>query len=445
MIGRVPMIERVPAVGGTRTVPAPDPIARDYLRLVLRLDQHRPGLVDAYFGPADLKAATDMENLRPPGRLAEDAAALRDRLAAEVGHPTRRAWFEAQLVALEAQARDQAGEAMLYEDLVARLFDHRMPRLDDGIFAAAAAKLDAALPGAGTLDERLAAWDAPLTIPTDRVGVVAEHLAARFRDRAAADFGLPEGEGVRLSTVRDRPWSGYNWYEGGRHSRVEINLDLPVRVGDLVQTIAHETYPGHHLEGAIKEARLVDERGWTELTVMSINTPECFIREGLADLGYRFAVPSADEAATIEEAIRVAGLDLASDARALRAVAERGIAIGRARRVLRGISGNAALLRHADGRSHEAVVDYLVTVGHQSRERAEQRLRFIEHPLWRTYSFVYREGEALLGEWLDAVPPPDRTARFGRLLAEAIASATITAELAEITGLVGTAPTSDTP
>ena len=56
----------VPAVGGTRRVPAPDPIATDYLLLGLRLDQHIPGLVDGYFGPAELKARVDMEQLRAP-------------------------------------------------------------------------------------------------------------------------------------------------------------------------------------------------------------------------------------------------------------------------------------------------------------------------------------------------------------------------------------------
>jgi hypothetical protein len=36
----------VPAVGGTRLVPAPDPVAADYILLGLRLDQHIPGLVE---------------------------------------------------------------------------------------------------------------------------------------------------------------------------------------------------------------------------------------------------------------------------------------------------------------------------------------------------------------------------------------------------------------
>ena len=422
---------RVPAVGGTRMVPAPDPVARDYLLLALRLDQHRPGLVDGYFGPADLKAATDMENLRPPARLAEDAVRLRERLPAEVGDPLRRAWFAAQLVALEAQALEQAGRAIPYEDLVARLFDQRMTRVDDVVFEAAAADLDLALPGRGPLEERTAAWDAGLTIPEDRVAAVADHLAAQFRERAGALFGLPEGEAARISMVRDRPWSGYNWYEGGRRSRVEINLDLPARVGDLVHTVAHETYPGHHLEMATKEERLVDGAGRAELTLLSINTPECLMHEGLADLGYRFAVPPDAEAATIEEAMGVAGLVSAPNLASTRATAERQVVVGRARRALRGIGGNAALLRHVDGRSREDVISYLMAVGRLSRERAEHRMQFIEHPVWRTYDFVYREGAELLGAWLEAAAPAERTARFQGLLAEALPPSSIVADLAK--------------
>ena len=40
---------------------APDPIARDYLLLALRLGKLMPGLVDAYFGPAELKFQVQAE------------------------------------------------------------------------------------------------------------------------------------------------------------------------------------------------------------------------------------------------------------------------------------------------------------------------------------------------------------------------------------------------
>ena len=429
------MTELVPAVGGTRLVPAPDPVARDYLLLALRLDQHRSGLVDAYYGPADLKAQADMESLRPPARLADDAAALRDRLAIEVDDPERREWFRAQLVALEAQSRDIAGEPIPYDSLVAQSFDGPVARMDDSIFDAAAHDLDELLPGDGPLDPRLSSWDEMLMIDPERVPAVVEHLNSTFRARAGELFGLPDGETIQVSMVRDRPWSGANWYDGGRKSRVEINLDLGVTVGALARLVAHETYFGHHLEASIKEAGLVGEQGRTELTLASINTPECLLREGLAELGYRFAVPAADEGTLLLELFEVAGLRVAGDPAAARAVADTQARVGRAREILRWIGGNAALLRHVDGMSREDVIDYVLTVGQLSQARADQLLdHYIDQAIGRIFIFTYREGEQLLGDWLEQVPEPERAARFGRLLAMTPTPSSIRSEVSPPSG-----------
>jgi hypothetical protein len=86
-------------------------------------------------------------------------------------------------------------------------------------------------------------------------------------------------------------------------------------------------------------------------------------------------------------------------------------------------------MRHADGASHEESLAYLERVGRNPPRLAEKRLEFIEHPLWRTYVFVYHEGEALLRRWLEAVPAGERPARFGRLLHEQLTPAAVAAEL----------------
>ncbi len=417
--------DRVPAVGGMRTVPAPDAVARDYILLGLRLDQHIPGLVDGYFGPADLKAHVDMEQTRPPARLREDAMALRARLATDVDDPARLAWLDAQLAALEAHAAALAGEPLPYVEHVARCFAYRPARRPDAEFEAAATRLDELLPRDGPLADRLEAWDRRFEIAVDRLPGVIEPLVARFRARAADLFGLPEGEDLRVSIVDGQPWSGYNWYDGGRRSRVDINTDLPVRVPDLIGTVAHETYPGHHLEHAWKEADLVDGRGRLEASILLINTPECLVSEGLADLGRTFAVPDDDAVDLLVETFGRAGLALAADPAEARDAAERVLAVTPARRALSAIRGNAAILRHADGRSHEEVRDYLVDVGRIPPSAVEKRLEFIEHPLWRTYVFVYADGEALLGRWVDAVPADQRSARFARLLHEQLTPAAL--------------------
>ena len=417
----------VPAAGGTRNVPAPDPIARDYLLLGLRLDQHIPGVVDGYFGPAGLKAQVDMEQLRSPARLREDAFALRARLDAEVNHGDRRAWLDVQLVALETQAAVLAGDGLPYMEHVRRCFDYAPPRRPDTEFEAAAAQLDALLPGEGSLDDRLAAWDARFEIPLDRLPPVLDWLVGRYRARAAALFGLPEREDLRVSLVTDQPWSGYNWYDGGRKSRVAINTDLPVRANELLSTVARETYPGHHLEHAQKETDLVDGAGRLEASMLLINTPECLISEGLADLGVRFAVPPEEHSWLLMELYERAGLPVAADPMAAQDAAERTVVLADARHALSAIRGNAAIMLHADGRSSEEVAAYLRDVGRFAPATIAKRLEFIQHPLWRTYVFVYAEGEALLERWLAAVPEAERIARFGRLLHEQLTPAAVVA------------------
>ncbi len=425
-----------PAVGGDRLVPTPDPIARDYLLLALRLDQRIPGMVDGYFGPADLKAQVDMEQLRRPADLALDAAVLLQRLDAEVPEPSRRAWLRAQLLALETHAQALAGDARSYEETVARAFDAHPLRRDEGVFAEAAAELEQLVPGHGELRDRLAAWDDRLTIAPDRLPVVVDWLVERFRTRAASLFGLPTGEDLRVSFVTGQPWSGYNWYDGGVRSRVDLNLDLPIRAPELVGVVAHETYPGHHLEHAWKEVELVEARGHLEASILLLNTPECFISEGLAEVGRRFVAPAAEEADLLAELFDRAGLALAAGSSAVRNaaardVAERAAAIRGPRSRLAAAAVNAALLRHADGLDRDRVRAWLERVALLTPARAEQRLEFIEHPLWRLYVFVYTEGAALLERWLDAAGPADEAARFRRLLVEPMTPSAIAAEVAQ--------------
>ena len=419
---------RVPAVGGTRTVPEPDPIASDYLLLGLRLDQHVPGLIDAYYGPASLKAQVELEPKRSPAALRDDAASLRARVAEEIDAPDRRTWLTAQLVALEAQAGALAGDPLPYVEHVARAFDFTPRRIPDEALEGAAQRIDELLPGDHDLISRIDAWDASLEIPEDRRSAVMDWLLERFQARSAELFGLPPGERLHVSFVRNQPWSAYNWYDGGLRSRVDVNTDLPTHLPGFAHTVAHEAYPGHHLEHAWKEADLV-ERGRVECSLLLINTPECFISEGLADLGFEFASPPAERPALLDEVFELAGIPQGADAERRREVAARAAALMGPRETLRTSRVNAALMLHADGAPRAEVLDYLASAGRYPRAIAEKRLEFLEHPLWRTYIFVYSEGEALLRRWVDSVPERDRPGRFARLLHEQLTPGTIRSDL----------------
>src|SRR4051794_26517171 len=192
------MTDVTPAVGGTRTVPVPDAIARDYILLALRLDQHVPGLVDGYFGPADLKAAVDLERVPAPARLAADADALRERLPTEIEDDDRRRWLDAQLVALRTQAASLAGETLPYIEHVTRCFEWTPRRRDEQVFDDALAALDELLPGTGSVPERGAAWDRQLRVPPERLAAVVDWLVARHRATAPRLFRLPARAKLRV-------------------------------------------------------------------------------------------------------------------------------------------------------------------------------------------------------------------------------------------------------
>jgi hypothetical protein len=421
---------RVTAVGGERSVPSPDPVARDYLLLALRLGQHRAGLVDGYFGPADLKARVDLEQLRVPGRLIADATELLAAIETKVADAWRRDWLHAQTVALETHARVLAGETIPYVDLVTRCFAARPVARGEAALAALASHLDALVPGRGPLVDKLAAWDAGLVIPVDRLAAVVDALIPPLRERAEAVFGLPTGEVLGVGLVTGQPWSAYNWYDGGLRSRIDLNVDLPVRAPDLIALLAHETYAGHHLEHAWKEAELVERAGWLEASLLLINAPECLLSEGLAEVGRRLVLAPADEADLLATACTRAGLAIAADAAQARSTAERAVAVRDARSALRAADIDAALMLHAEGRSPDEVGAWLERVAALTPERVAKKLEFLTHPLWRTYAFVYAEGAAVLDRWLAAVPAETRVARYRRLLVEPLTPPRILAEIA---------------
>ena len=47
--------------------------------------------------------------------------------------------------------------------------------------------------------------------------------------------------------------------------------------------MAHEGYPGHHVEHATKEQCLYEQNGWTEACVQLINAPDTTTLKGKRD------------------------------------------------------------------------------------------------------------------------------------------------------------------
>jgi hypothetical protein len=398
-----------------------DDIARDYLVLALSIGQLQDGIVDAYFGPEELRMAAVAADA-DAASLAERAADLRESLPGAIEDSQRRHWLDRQLTALETLAQRLAGAEMPYLVEVERCFDARPERTPSEVYAQVRWELDGLLPGQGDLRRRLEDRDARLTVPEDRLSTVVDWLVGELRETSREWFGLPAGESLGVELVKNQPWSAYNWYDGGLRSRIEINTDLPARAPLLIGSLAHETFPGHHLEHTWKETRLVRELGRGEATAQLVNTPEAYISEGLAEVGAQLAAADGRWQALLLGICDRAGIELSPEA------AEREWQISQSLRRLRASGGDAALMLHFDQRPRDEVIAFLERDALRSREQAEKNIEFIGHPLWRTYVFCYAGGERLLGEWVSAAGEADaQRARFFRLLTEQLTPSGIAA------------------
>ncbi len=370
-------------------------VAEDYVLLGLRLGRHVDGLVDAYYGPAELSHEVDTEPLTDPAALVEHGDALLGQL--EDG------WLRDQVLGLRTYAGVLAGEEIPYSDEVERCYGVRPERVGTGVYERVHERLEELLPGSGDLAARYEAWREANVVPFDKVVPVVRELLGELRARTVELVELPEGEELVVEEVRNEPWWAFNYYLGDLRSRVVVNLDIPTTRDDVVELAAHEVYPGHHTEHSVKEQRLIREGGLIEESIQLVPTPAALISEGIAETGPGIVL-DGDIPSRLAEILRRHGLDY--DFEQARAVRE-------ARRPLRRLGLDAALMIHEDGATVEEAEAHVRRWGFLAPEQAAQSVRFVTDPTWRAYVINYSAGHDLCSAWVDGDP-----ARFVRLLTE---------------------------
>jgi hypothetical protein len=394
-------------------------VVREYLRLGLQFDRLVEGFVDAYTGDPALRREVDNDPAPDPAALARRAVELRAELPASGLLEPRAQYLAAHLTALECSGRVLAGQQVGFVAEVAAYFDVVIEPGDPEVYHQAHAQIDRLLPGGEPLADRLAAYRARDEVPPGRLEAAVEALSSALRDRVRANFGLPPEETVHYEVVTDKPWSGFNYYLGDFRSRVAINADLGHRMGQLPHLVAHESYPGHHTEHCRKEAGLVRSQHQAEHTIFLVNTPQCLMAEGLADLGLPAAV-GPGWGAWAAEILGDLGLRMDGELAERLEVATAG---------LLGVRQDAALMLHDRGADQIEVQAYLQRWLLVPEPRARQMVRFLVDPLWRAYTTTYVEGYRLLRAWLDARPPTQPLSqRYLRLLDEPLIPSALRAE-----------------
>jgi hypothetical protein len=397
--------------------PSPlDPLAEAFVKLTLEAGERDPGYVDAYYGPAEWQAAAKA-NPRDVPTLARDAAALSakiravDPAALPADQQRRRTYLLGQLKAAETRLAMVQGKKFKFQDEAEGLFGYRPELKPLSHYDAVLARIDKLLPGPGPLAARVGdALDIP-SIPVAKLETVMRAAIAECRARTVKHISVPANEKFDLAMVKDKSWAGYNWYQGNAHSKIEVNASIPHAITRAVDIGCHEGYPGHHALNARLEQKLAKDKGWIEITVYPLYSPQSFIAEGTANAGIKLAFPGEEQARFERETIYpLAGVAPPKKApnRELEALLEE-----------REGASLTIQAMYLDGDiDREKAIALLEKYNLTTRAGAEQSLRFADQ--YRSYIINYGLGERLATAALNAGNPSEkeRWARMERMISE---------------------------
>jgi hypothetical protein len=395
-----------------------DSIAREYVRLGLAIGQYDGDFVDAYYGPDSLKPAKKDTSGFPKDQFLTRSTQLRQALQGvlskskndTVSH--RAEWLTGQLTAFERRIQVFSGSFVPFDTESRELFDAVAPVYSEKHFQDLIAKLDSILPGKGPIPDRYQKLASHFLIPKDKIDTVFRTAIAEARRRTLTHYALPREENFKLEYVTDKPWSGYNWYKGQYKSVIQINVSQPIYIERAIDLACHEGYPGHHVYNVLLEKNLFRDKGWTEISLYPLFSPQSLIAEGSANYGISVAFPGSESKEFCEKVLMpLAGLDTSFADQYFNALAIRaGLNYAR-NEVARGLLANTMSERDA--------VRWLIDYCLLAPKGASDYVRFIRK--YRSYVINYNFGQDIVKNYIESQggtlnQPEKRWELFGKLL-----------------------------
>ena len=393
--------------------PDMDELASEYLYLELSMGLHDSGHVDAYFGTPELRTAAEDTALSLDQILTASADLAARLKAIDTGNDKmfamRIAGLIARLHALDTRIAINKGEFPTFDEESLALFGSEAPDNDAAHFEAILQQIDALLPGDGPLSKRVENFNNQFVIPLDRLPAVFEAAMDECRKRTLEHIDLPAGESFTIEYVNDKPWSGYNWYQGNSVSLIQVNTDFPIYISRAVDLGCHEGYPGHHTFNALLEKNLVNDAGWLEYSLYPLFSPQSLIAEGSGNYGINLAFPG-EERVEFDKTVLfpLAGLD-AGNADLYYEVSGLIAKLN--------FAGNEAARDYLNGDiTREEAAAWLQTYGMMREDKSMQRTEFID--AYRSYVINYNHGKAMVADYVERgdADTDERWSRFEAML-----------------------------
>lgn len=372
-------------------------VASEYVILVHTIGKFDPDYVDAYFGPDSLKqiALKDSSSLRSIKLKVLELSTLLDSLnkatKSNLTQELRFRFLKNMFNSMNFKINSLLGIKKSFDEECIELYGAISPKYSEEYYQNIINDLEKELPGTGTVQDRYKAFKEQFIIPTDKVDTVFKLALSEAKKQTKANIEMPHYEDLQLEYVRDKAWSGYNWFQGDGFSLIQINLDQPIYIERAIDLAAHEAYPGHHAHHTLMEQTYVKDSNWIEFTIYPLFSPMSLISEGSANYGIEVAFPGDAKLIFEKEFLYpLAGLDssLAEKYNHIQTLISK-----------LDYAGNDAARMFLNGDfNEEQTVDYLVKYNLMTLERAKQRLNFIKK--YRAYVINYNIGLDMVREFV---------------------------------------------
>ena len=393
-------------------------LAENYVRLGLTIGLYDADFVDAYYGPDSLKPAISKSSIFPKDSLLNLVTELRSSLKNSIeklndSSKVRARWMSQQLLAFDRRIRIYSGEFKTFDEESKELFGISAPVYPEEHYKLLLDTLNQLLPGKGTVQDRFQNLANRFIIPENKLDTIFKTTIAEARKSTKAYYSLPETETFTIEYVKDKPWSGYNWYKGNYTSLIQINTDTRIFIERAIDVGSHESYPGHHVYNMLLEKNLYQDKGWVEISLYPLFSPQSFIAEGSANYGIDLVFPGDKKIRFAKEKLLpLAGLDTTFIGIYFKSLAIRGKLNYARNEAARGIVNQTM--------NDQQALDWLMNYCLYNQETALKSISFIKK--YRSYVINYNYGQDLVRNYieLNEKDPKKRWEVFGKLLSNPV-------------------------
>ena len=366
---------------------------RCFLHLTLHIDKHIKGYVDFYIGPKKLRKLVDNEVITSPNKLLTDCKALQKDLFKQGYDKKRERYLEKIITAMRTSIEILNGNEIPIKEQFLRLYDVTLQPVNESELDNLKEEFNAAYGGPGSLEERMNKLRITRKVPEDKVYDLFKKALNITRERTKELFVnfLPQKERIVLELVNNNDevkWAYYNWYVGNFCSRIEVNPNYNMYWTAFLPSAAHEGYPGHHLEFAIKERVLYRELNQFEHSILLLHSPKLILSEGIADLAVKVLFSNRE---AVEISLRELCPDSSNEA-SLEIMMAQNKVKGKLSLFWYSFAYHALIDKYSD----EELMRYGTNFEIINKETIKNQLKRISNPVYSKNAFMYNIGTNLI-------------------------------------------------